>query len=178
MLLKKFDILFLVIAFTLLIGGRGCANKNKDRDLLVSTSHQTIPSFAVKAEENEEAGITRNPFEEVLRNEDNSLFKYIKGKELITLNFGLPLPDSLVVEDSLLNHNGTLLLNPSETKKAVLIKEKETYSFQLDVHPSSGYSSQGNLRDIRGFKATASWGKEQVEWVFIVESDSSFGVHQ
>lgn len=178
MLLKKFDILFLVIAFTLLIGGSGCTNKDKGRELLVLTNDQTIPSFAVKATENEEAGLTKNPFEEVLRNEDNSSLIYIKGKESITLNFGLHLPDSLVVEDSLLNHNGTLLLNPSETIKVVLKKEKDTYSFQLDVHPSSGYSSQGNLRDIRGFKVIASWGKEQVKWVFIVETDSSFGVHQ
>lgn len=147
---------------------------DKGHRLTVTAGEESIKCVSLINSKDSKLENTKDIFKFAFKKDTLTDIKYIKINEKITLNFGDTLPDNVSIKDILLNSNGEYLYPDKLSVDVSLTKEDNNFSFLLQKNPMYLLSSEFSKtkKQFRGFKITATWGKKEYIYAFVIKSNA------
>lgn len=169
--MKRIIYLFVFITISV-IALTGCysVNMQKPPEISVIIGEKEIEYVSAKNKWNGSVYDREDTFDTILKNQ-----KDISDIEIGTvagITFKSNPPDKLVVLDILIDENGRPIFKDNVTNEIPVELDKGKSSFEIGLNPTSLFSSQYNpeMKDMRGFRMIASWGENECEYAFIINT--------
>ncbi|MBU3142532.1 hypothetical protein KPL50_03140 [Clostridium sp. CF012] len=113
----------------------------------------------------------KNTFQSILKEDSSIETPYFEFGKIVVINFKNNPPDKFTISDILIDKNGskryfTPIINiPFELKDG-------KYSFEIKKNIEAELDSYfvPNMTYFRGYRITASWGKNECEYAFIIKT--------
>lgn len=115
-------------------------------------------------------------FQTIMQGKSKTDLPYIKLNQEFQIAFNGTAPDSVKLEDYILQPNGNARYSEREVQTIPIELKNGQGSFVLNANPAAFLSSASSDYEpgasIRGFRLTCQWGKNECEYAFIIRSDA------
>jgi hypothetical protein len=145
-------------------------------EILITAGDKEIPYVAGLNQWNGAIYDREDTFQTILKKDSGIEVSYIQLGESIQIEFKGNPPDKLKLRDYILKEDGIPKYTGKEVNQIPVKLVGEKINFKLEVHMAAMLSS--NSKDyepgntIRGFKLTCSWGENECEYGFIIQTDA------
>ena len=91
---------------------------------------------------------------------------------IVEICFKTNPPDKFTISDILIDVKGRQIYTDKEIKNIPIELNNGKCTFEIEKHFASGLSSyyEPNKKDIRGYRMIASWGENECEYAFIINT--------
>jgi|GEM_PF-1419447 len=115
-------------------------------------------------------------FQTIMKNKSKADLPYVKLNQVFQIAFKGTAPDSVKLEDYILQTNGNARYSEREVQTIPIEFKNGKGSFVLAANPAAFLSSASSDYEtgasIRGFRLTCKWGENECEYAFIIRSDA------
>lgn len=165
----------LVLTAVLIITLTGCSSVSMQEppEISVTIGGKEIEYVSAKNKWNGSVYDREDTFVTILK--DQKEIPDIEIGNVAEIIFKSNPPDEFTVSDILINKSGGQKYPEKLTNKIPVQLNQGKYSFEIGLNLASMLSSQYNpeKRDLRGFRMIASWGENECEYAFVINTYSA-----
>ncbi len=163
-----------IIAFVIMLAN-GCAPTHSVKEptpITVTIAGQEIQTITEKNKWNGAAIDRADTFQTLVKNKTAQ--PYIEIGSTAEIAFHGTMPDHFTVTDILIDETGNRVYDKKVDSTVPVTAANQKYTFPITKNWASLLSSQyvDNKKDLRGYRMTASWGANECEYAFIIQTDA------
>lgn len=166
-------ILSIIMLAVLLVNGCTPTHSVKEpTPVTVTIAGQEIPTITEKNKWDGGVIDRADTFQTLMKNKTD--LPYIEIGSTAEIAFNGTVPDHFTVTDILVDETGNRVYDQKVDSTVPVTAGNQKYTFPITKNWASLLSSQyvDNKKDLRGYRMTASWGANECEYAFIIQTDA------